>query len=72
MSGALPGRHEVEKDLTWDLTSIFRDEKSFNEAVSKIESMTERIERDHRTGLKTAEDITSCMDIMRELRMILG
>lgn len=72
MSGALPGRHEVEKDLTWDLTSIFRDEKSFNEAVSKIESMTERIERDHRTGLKTAEDITSCMDLMRELRMILG
>ncbi len=72
MSGALPGRHEVEKDLTWDLTSIFRDEKSFNDAVSKIESMTERIERDHRTGLKTAEDITSCMDIMRELRMILG
>lgn len=72
MSGTLPGRHEVEKNLTWDLTSIFKDEKSFNEALSKIESMTEKIERDHRTGLKTAEDITVCLDQMRELRMIIG
>lgn len=72
MSGALPERHEVEKDLTWDLTSIFRDEKSFNEAVAKVESMVERIERDHRSGLKTAEDITTCLDQMRELRMIIG
>lgn len=72
MSGVLAGRHEVEKSLTWDLTSIFKDEKSFNEAVAKVESMTERIERDHRSGLKTAEDITTCLDQMRELRMIIG
>lgn len=72
MSGALPGRHEVDKNLTWDLTTIFKDEKSFNEAVAKVESMTERIERDHKSGLKTADDITDCLDQMRELKMIIG
>jgi oligoendopeptidase F len=34
--------------------------------------MTERIERDYHNNLRKAEDITSCLDMMRELRMIFG
>ena len=72
MDGELMGRQAVDKKLTWDLASIFRDEQAFNEALSKVESMTEKIVRDYHNNLKTPDDITDCLDRMRELRMIFG
>ena len=72
MDGELMGRQAVDKKLTWDLASIFRDEQAFNEAVSKVESMTDKIVRDYHNNLKTPDDITDCLDRMRELRMIFG
>ena len=65
-------RREVDKSLTWDLTGIFRDEKSFKEAFDKYISIGEGIERDYKGRLKAAQDINDCLDRLRELDMLGG
>lgn len=68
----MPKRSEVDKSLTWDLTGIFRDEKSFKETFDKYISIGEGIERDYKGRLKTGQDINDCLDRLREMEMLGG
>lgn len=39
MVKALPKRNEVDVNLTWDLTSLFKTEDAFNEALDKTKKV---------------------------------
>ncbi len=70
MVKALPKRNEVDVNLTWDLTSLFKTEKAFNEALDKTKKHAEKIIRDYKGKLKTPEDINLCLDEYREFEML--
>lgn len=72
MADKMPKRSEVDKNLTWDLTGLFKDEKSFKETMEKYISIGEAIERKYKGKLLTAEDINLCLDDMREMEMLGG
>ncbi len=72
MEDKMPKRSEVDKNLTWDLTGLFKDEKSFKETMGKYTTIGESIERKNKGKLLTAEDINQCLDDMREMEMLGG
>ncbi|MDX9917373.1 MAG: oligoendopeptidase F [Gudongella sp.] len=72
MAGELPERKEIDRELTWDLSAIFKDENAFGEAIKKVEFIAERIIRDYKNNLKTPAEINGCLDELRELYMVGG
>lgn len=70
MVKALPKRSEVDKSLTWDLTSLIKSEETFKETLNKAMSIAQGIERDYKGKLKTSGIINDCLDRMREFEMI--
>ncbi len=70
MVKALPKRSEVDKNLTWDLSSLIKNEEAFKETLNKVLSLAESIERDFKGNLKSADLINNCLDRMREFEMM--
>src|SRR5690554_3411961 len=70
MVKALPKRSEVDKNLTWDLSSLIKNEEAFKETLNKVLSLAESIERDFKGKLKSADLINNCLDRMREFEMM--
>ena len=70
MVKALPKRSEVDKNLTWDLSSLIKNEEVFKETLNKVLSLAESIERDFKGKLKSADLINNCLDRMREFEMM--
>ncbi|MGM0397187.1 MAG: oligoendopeptidase F [Bacillota bacterium] len=72
MEDKMPKRSDVDKKLTWDLTGLLKDEKSFKATFDKFISMGDGIERDYKGMLSNAQEINHCLDKMRELEMLGG
>lgn len=71
MSTHLLERRDVDERLTWDLSSIFKTEKDYEEAVQKARAMTEEIEKEFKGRLNSPENINKCLDKYRVLGEIV-
>ena len=66
MPKAMQTRNEVDVNLTWDLTGIFKTEKDYELAVEKSQKLTDEIESEFKGKLNSAANINRCLDKLRE------
>lgn len=67
MGKVLLERKDVDENLTWDLTSIFKKEEDFEQAVKKAEELSIELEREYKGKLKDSNIVNSCLDKLRTL-----
>ncbi|WP_298836750.1 oligoendopeptidase F [Clostridium sp.] len=65
MKTALKERKDVDKSLTWDLSSLFQSEKQYDLALKGLEELTLAIEKNYKRKLNNASIINDCLDKMR-------
>ncbi|MGB9809157.1 MAG: oligoendopeptidase F, partial [Caldanaerobacter sp.] len=71
MSTHLLERKQVDEKLTWDLSSIFRTERDYEEALEEAKVMADEIEREFKGRLDSPERINRCLDKYRMLAEIV-
>ncbi|MDR7855098.1 oligoendopeptidase F [Tissierella sp.] len=67
MAKVLLERKDVDVNLTWDLTAIFKTEEEYKEVVEKAKILSEEIEREFKGKLNAASVINQCLDKLRLL-----
>jgi oligoendopeptidase F len=60
-------RKDVDVNLTWDLTSIFKTNEEFETALEEMNRLTAKIEQEYKGKLSTAENMNACLDLYREV-----
>ncbi|MBZ9621564.1 oligoendopeptidase F [Clostridium sp. FP2] len=65
MKTALKERKDVDKSLTWDLSSMYQTEEQYNLAIKGLEELTLEIEKNYKEKLNSANMINECLDKMR-------
>ncbi|GCD08477.1 oligoendopeptidase F [Clostridium tagluense] len=65
MKTALKERKDVDKSLTWDLSSMYQTEEQYNLAIKGLEALTLEIEKNYKEKLTSANMINECLDKMR-------
>ena len=66
MAEELLSRKDVKKELTWDLTLIYKDEAALMADVDRLEKLTGEIESLYKGKLGSAETVNKCLDEYRE------
>ena len=66
MAEELLSRKDVKKELTWDLTLIYKDEAALMSDADRLEKLTGEIERLYKGKLGSAETVNKCLDEYRE------
>lgn len=59
-------RKDVKKELTWDLTLIYKDEAALMADADRLEKLTGEIESLYKGKLGSAETVNKCLDEYRE------
>lgn len=67
MAEELLFRKDVKKELTWDLSLIYKDEEALMADAARMESLTAQLEKDYKGRLDSADRINGCLDKLREL-----
>ena len=67
MKTALKERKDVDKSLTWDLSSLYQTEKQYDLALQGLEELTLEIEKNYKRKLTSANIINECLDKMRAI-----
>ena len=65
MKIALKERKDVDKSLTWDLSSLYQTEEQYNLSIKNLEELTLEIEANYKEKLNSANIINECLDKMR-------
>lgn len=66
MAEELLSRKDVKKELTWDLTLIYKDEAALMADADRLEKLTGEIESLYKGKLGSAETVNRCLDEYRE------
>lgn len=66
MTEELLSRKDVKKELTWDLTLIYKDEAALMADADRLEKLTGEIESLYKGKLGSAETVNKCLDEYRE------
>ncbi len=66
MSKVIQMRKDVDVNLTWDLTAIFKTEEDYEAAVKKSQELTDEIKKEFKGKLNSAANINACLDQLRE------
>lgn len=72
MGKILKFRNEVNPDLTWDLTAIFKTETEYNQSVNELEVLASEIEKKYKGKLDTPEYINNCLDELKKFTELLA
>lgn len=70
MPKVLLERKDVDVNLTWDLSTIFKTEEEFEAVVSKAQRLTEELEKEFKGKLNNSKAINSCLDKLREITQL--
>lgn len=62
MERILKERKDIEKSLTWDLSTIYKTDEEYEIDVKKLKELALDIERDYKGKLNTAENINKCLN----------
>jgi oligoendopeptidase F len=68
----LKERKDVDQSLTWDLTTIFKTEEQYNQAVKEAEQLALEIEKNYKGRLNSAEVINECLFKMQKATQIIN
>ena len=60
-------RETAPIEQTWDLTTLFQDEKSYEEALDKLVVDTENFTKQYRGQIQTATDINAAFAHYRSI-----
>ena len=66
MAEELLSRKDVKKELTWDLTLIYKDEAALMADADRLEKLTGEIESLYKGKLGSAGTVNKCLDEYRE------
>lgn len=66
MAEELLSRKDVKKELTWDLTLIYKDEAALMADADRLEKLTGEIESLYKGKLGSTETVNKCLDEYRE------
>ena len=67
MAKTLLERKDVDPNLTWDLSAIYKTEEAFQNDVERMKELSQKIEKEYKGKLTTAENINNCLDELRKL-----
>ena len=70
MGKVLLERKEVDQNLTWDLSAIFKNEEEFELSAKKADELSIHIEKTFKGKLNTADNINACLDMLKDLQQI--
>ena len=65
-------REEVDKNLTWDLTSLFKNEEDYLRDLDKLVEKTAGVESNFKGRLNNAANINQCLDELRQVYTLRG
>lgn len=71
MAEELLFRKDVKKELTWDLSLIYKDEEALLADADRMEKLTEQAEEEYKGSLDSADRINACLDMYREIEGII-
>lgn len=71
MAKTLIERKDVDPNLTWDLSAIYKTEEAFQNDVERMKELSQKIEKEYKGKLTTAENINNCLDEFRKLYEII-
>ena len=71
MAEELLFRKDVKKELTWDLSLIYKDEEALLADADRMEKLTAQAEEEHKGSLDSADRINACLDMYREIEGII-
>lgn len=64
-------RKDVPVELTWDLTSIYKNEGEMRADIEKVKVLSDRMVKDYKGNLNTPQAINACLDDYREVERLL-
>ena len=64
-------RNEVDKNLTWDLTDIFKTEEDYKNALKEIVEKTDELVKIYEGELDCYCTINSCLEDLKPIRVLL-
>ncbi len=67
MAEELLFRKDVKKELTWDLSLIYKDEAALLADADRMEKLTAQVEEKYKGKLDNADAINACLDMLREI-----
>ncbi|ERJ12131.1 oligoendopeptidase F [Haloplasma contractile] len=67
MEKILKERKDVEQELTWDLSAIYKTEDDFNRAVENAKDLTKQIVDRYNGRLNTPTSINACVDELKKV-----
>lgn len=67
MEKIIKNRKDVDINLTWDLSSIFKTEEEFEATLKELSVLTSKIEMEYKGKLTTADAMNGCLDLYREV-----
>ena len=70
MGKVLLERKDVDQELTWDLSSIFKTEEEFELSVKRATEISMEIEEEFKGKLTRSEIINKCLDKLKELEQL--
>lgn len=71
MAEELLFRKDVKKELTWDLSLIYKDEEALLADADRMEKLTAQAEEEYKGSLDSADRINACLDMYREIEWII-
>jgi len=71
MSGILKERKDIDKNLTWDLSSIYKTKEDFEAAIEQMKTLARALEQQYKGQLKSAENINRCLDSYRKVFQLM-
>lgn len=75
MAKSLLERKDVDKNFTWDLSSIFKSIDDYEVAVKQAQDLSAKIEKKYKNQLSTSININECLDelqILEKLSTLTG
>ncbi len=67
----LKSRKDIQEELTWDLSLIYKTEEEMYQDVDKVKSLSERMVEEYKGKLHTPQSVGACLDDYREIIRML-
>ena len=64
-------RSEVDVNLTWDLSAIFKDNSAYSEALSLILPKAKALNESYKGKIDSADKINACVDALKEVSELM-
>lgn len=71
MAKKILSRSEVDENLTWDLSAIFKDVSAYNESLNLILPKAKSLNDTFKDKINSADKINACVDALKEVSELM-